>query len=464
MSTKDLPYKNKGDLINGSIQGHLVRLTIPMIWGLLAIISVQLADTYFISLLGTTELAAISFTFPVTMILTHIVFGFNVAISSVVSRLIGSKKTNDARRVTLHGVMTAFFFSVFVSVLCFELLEPLFLWLGATEEILPIVMSYMPIWLIACAILAIPVTGNSAMRAHGDASVPAIIMIMIALINFVLDPVLIFGLLGLPALGVQGAAVATLVAYITGLLVGVYMLVFHKKLVPLDGLHFDKFGDSLKRLLVIAVPAGLANIVMPLTNAVIVSLLAVYGPEAVAAYGVATRVEAMAFLVVMALAVGMAPVIGQNWGAEKYERVHKTINLALGFNVVWSLLMAVIIGVFAHELAGIFSDDETVIHYAVLFFWIVPFSYALGNLVFGWSSSFNAMGMPKRSFVMIVVKSFVMTLPAVYVGSHMAGPVGIFIALAGVNLVSGLLFHIVSWRHCLRCEADSGQEQVLVAS
>lgn len=360
MSTKDLPYKNKGDLINGPIKNHLIRLTIPMIWGLLAIISVQLADTYFISLLGTTELAGISFTFPVTMILTHMIFGFSIAISSVVSRLIGENKMADAKRTALHGVTMAFVVSVFIALICFTVLEPLFRILGADEQTMPVIMDYMPLWLVAFTILPVPVNGNSAIRAAGDATTPAIIMVSIALVNFALDPVFIFGLLGAPAMGVKGAALATLIAYAVGLIGGLYALAIYRKMIPLDGLHLDKLKDSFKRLIVIALPAGLANIIMPLTSAVIVSIIAAYGPEAVAAYGVVTRIEAMAFLVVIALSVGMAPIIGQNWGAKKYDRVHETINLAIGFNVVWSLFMALLMGVFAKSLAGLFSTDTLV--------------------------------------------------------------------------------------------------------
>ncbi len=453
IALKDLPYKNKGDLTNGPIGRHLVRLTIPMIWGLFAIISVQLADTYFISLLGTTELAGISFTFPVTMVMTHLLFGLNVSISSVVSRLIGEKKMADSKRVTLHALMLALGFSTVIAIIAFFTLEPLFTLLGADALTMPIVMDYMPIWLIAFVVFSIPVNGNSAIRANGDTVTPAIIMVTIAAINCILDPIFIFGFGPIAAMGVKGAAVATLCAYIIGFFGGIYALTILKKLLP-ERLHMDEFKDSLRRLVVIAIPAGLANIIMPLTNAIIVALVAKFGTEAVAAYGVVSRVEALAFLAIIALGVGMAPIIGQNWGAKNYSRVHDTIRMAINFNFIWSFAVAIILGIFALPIAGIFSDDPIVIYYAKLFFWIVPFSYAFGNLVFGWSSSFNAIGQPKRSLVMIFVKAFVLTIPAVFIGSHFYGIIGIFVGLAIVNVGSGIFFHLLSWKHCLECEKE----------
>ncbi len=446
---KPLPYANKGDLTNGPVKKHLIRLTIPMIWGILAVIAVQLADTYFIGLMGDTDvLAGISLTFPVTMIITHLVFGINIAMSSVISRLIGEKKLDEARIVVLHGIMMAFTTSATIAFLCLVFLEPLFHALGANEHTWPTIQQYMPIWLLASVILSVPVNGNSAIRASGNALIPAIVMSTAALVNFILDPLLIFGLMGFPELGVEGAAIATLIGYICAFAMGVYFLVFKKKLVATDGLYLDKFKASMKRLVVIAIPAGIANIIVPGTNAVVFAILAQHGNEAVAAMGIVSRVEAFALLIVISLALGMSPIIGQNWGAEKFDRVHQTINLSIGFNFIWSFCVALIMGLFAKTIAGQFTDNQQVIDYAALFFWIVPISYAFGNLVMGWSSAFNAMGMPQKAFVMIVVKSIIITIPAIYVGNALYGITGIFIALALANFAAGTLFHWLSWRKC----------------
>lgn len=446
---KPLPYANKGDLTNGAVRGHLIRLTIPMIWGILAVIAVQLADTYFIALLGDTDvLAGISLTFPVTMIITHIVFGINISMSSVISRLIGAKETAEAKIVVLHGIIMAFSASAIIAVLCFVFLEPLFFILGANETTMPIVWQYMPVWLVASVILAIPVNGNSAIRAAGDSLTPAIVMTSMALVNFILDPILIFGLFGVPAMGVMGAALATLIAYVFCLCLGLYFLVFKKKLIVTDGLYLEKFKASMKRLLPIAIPAGIANIIQPGTNAVIFALLADYGNEAVAAMGIVSRVEAFALLIVISLALGMSPIVGQNWGARQYPRVHEVINLSIGFNFIWSFFIAAVMGIFAYQIAGQFTDDRMVMDFAALFFWIVPVSYAFGNLVFGWSSAFNAMGLPKKAFFMILVKSVVITVPLIYIGEHFYGVTGIFVGMAIANFASGIIFHISSRRKC----------------
>ncbi len=449
MSDAPKPYAHKGDLTNGPIKNHLIRLTLPMIWGLFAVIFVQLVDVYFISLLGDTDiLAGISFTFPVTMAISHLVFGFNIALASVVSRLIGEKRHDDVRRIVLHGILMGFGATTIICGITYLCLKPLFFALGADETTYPVIADYMPLWLIACSILAFPTKSNSAIRSAGDTFTPAMVMSFIALVNLCLDPLLIFGLLGFPAMGVKGAALATLIAFACGAVAALYILIIRKKMMATDGLHLDTFKDSVKRLLVIAIPAGIANVIAPFSTAVVTAMLAVHGSEAVAAFGVVSRVEALALLVVIALAVSMAPIIGQNWGARKFDRVHETINLAIGFNLIWSAIVAIILAVGAYPIAQSFSDDPLVIHYAVLFFWIVPITYGVGNIVFGWSSAFNAMGMPKKAFAMIVIRSLLMTIPAAYIGSILYGVIGIIVSVALTNIISGIIFHILSQRGC----------------
>lgn len=446
---KKLPYANKGDLTTGSVAWHMTRLTVPMIWGLFAIISVQLVDTYFISTLGHDELVGISFTFPVTMLLTHLFFGFNISVASVASRLIGEKKTEDVSRVVLHSVLSVLVISSFVAMGVYLVLEPAFRALGADETSMVIIMQYMPIWLMGFMIFTVISNGNSAIRAGGDTVIPGITMSCVALVNLIFDPILIYGWFGFPALGIQGAAIATVLGYFTGLSISMYTLFFHKKLIHFKhGLQLELLSNSMKRLLVIAIPAGLANIIVPATNAIIIRILASYGEVAVAGYGVVSRVEAFALIAVMAMSVGMAPVIGQNWGAERYGRVHETVRYAIGFNFVWSFGVAVILALAAHSIARMFTQDPAVIEVIVLYFYLAPMTYAFANLVYGWSSIFNAVGKPQRAFLLIVVKAFVFTVPGVLIGGYIAGVKGVFLGFAMTNIVSGLLAHLLSSKVC----------------
>ncbi len=183
-----------------------------MVLGMLGLIIFNLVDTYFVSLLGTTELVAISFTFPVVLVVNSIALGIGQGTASVVSRAAGAKdKTKLVRYATESltlGVMV---------VLCFVLIglltiEPLFTALGADAQVMPYIKSYMEVWYLGMVFVVIPMVGNNSIRALGDTKSPSLVMVVAAVANSILDPMFIFGMGPIPAMGVRGAAIATVLS------------------------------------------------------------------------------------------------------------------------------------------------------------------------------------------------------------------------------------------------------------
>jgi putative MATE family efflux protein len=445
---KPLPYANKGNLTKGDVGQHLMRLTVPMVWGIFAVVSFQLVDTYFISMLGHDHLTAISFTFPITYVVFSLTMAMGIAMSSVLARQIGEGNEDRVRRITTHGIMFAFLTGSVIALLGVPLINPLFAAMGADADSLVLIREYMWIWFAGSVFLTVPLVGNTAIRATGDTRVPAMIMTIVAVVNVILDPILIFGLFGFPRMEMQGAALATVIANFCAMVAGLYVVYFKKHLILRDGLRFDKFSDSVRRLAVIAVPVGVTSALLPISNAVIIALLATQSEVGVAVFGVASRLESFAFVVIMALATGMAPIIGQNWGAKLYDRVHDVLKKAFGFAFAWSLGVGILAILSAKFIGGLFSDEADFVAMMQLYFMIVALTYAPGNLVQGWSSAFNAVGMPRRSFLMIFVRLIVLQIPLAYIGGAMWGATGIFASIAATNLISGIGFHILNRRVC----------------
>lgn len=445
--------KHGRSLTEGPVLEHLLHLSIPMVWGILLIIAIQLIDMFYIGLLGDDALAAISFTFPVTYAIFAIFMGFGVAMSSVVSRLIGAGNVVEMHRVLFHGFILVSAFGAFFSFLGFYYAEPVFRAMGASGDVLKGTLDYMYIWFAGAVFVSLPMIGNSAMRACGNSRIPAVVMGTSALVNLVLDPILIFGWFGLPAMGMKGAAAATIISYVAGLLIGLYVMTFRMKILvnPAEFGWLKNFMDSSKRLIVIAVPAGITSAVQPLLNAIITALLAGVGAHAVAAYGIVTRVEAFLFVPIMGLATGMSPIIGQNFGAGQKDRVKEVLSYALKLAALWSFIVAVVLLVFKTQIAGLFTQDTQIIELTGIYFLVVPFSYILGNLVSGWSSAFNALAKPQLSFLILMMRMVVLSVPACWLGAQMAGAMGIFIAMAAVNIVSGFGTQLLSWRYISRC-------------
>ncbi len=442
----------KGDLTSGPVDRHLVRLTVPMVWGLLAIISFQLADMYFLSFLGTKPLVAVGFTIPVTMVVLSLIIAMGISTSSIVSRQIGQGNQDAVKRLATHALMITAMAGTAISVLGILFLDPIFRAMGADGGTLRLIRDFMVIYFSGTVFLALLMVGNAVLRASGDSLAPALILITSAVINVVLDPILIFGLLGFPRLEMKGAALANVLSGFCAMTVGLYILGARNGFIALAHLNFREFGDSLKRFAVIAIPVGIANTLQPFVSGVLIGLLAGTGHEAVAAYGIASRVEALAFVIIMALAVGMGPVIGQNWGARHFDRVNQTLKSAFRFVILWSIFVAVMLGLFAGTVAGLFTAEPGVARTAMLYFWIVPVSYAFGNLVNGWGSAFNAMGLPKKAFMLIVIRLFALTLPLAWAGVRFQGATGLFAGIAAANIISGFGSHFYGWRFCRKTE------------
>lgn len=451
-------YAHRGNLVDGPLTGHLIRMAAPMTWGIFAIISFQLVDLFFIAQMGTKELAAVSFTLPVSMAVFSLILGLSIGMASVLSRKIGQEAAGTARhaaivRITTHGLALAFLTGCGLALLGLCFAEPLMRVMGATDDMIPIINDYLHTWFAGAVFITMPMIGNAALRATGNAMFPAIVMTVASVVNAILSPVLIFGLLGAPEMGVKGAALATVFANAGAMIAGLYMLGVRMKMIALRPFEGHLLTDSWKQLLMVGLPAGITNMVQPAVNGLIIAILAGSGAEAVAAFGVVTRVEAFAFIVVMGLAGGMAPIIGQNWGAKRFDRVRETLRKAFTFNAAWSLVVAAALALFGKGIAGVFSGDPEIIRIAALYFLIVPVTYAAGNLVPGWASAFNAIGAPQRAAAVIFIKHLVVLVPACYIGAHLAGAPGLFAGIAATNLVAGLALNAYGWRACRRFEA-----------
>jgi len=310
----------KAKLIDGDVSQTLVRLTIPMIIGILAIVGFGIVDSYFISLLGTKELAAVSFTFPVGMVLTNISIGLGVGVSSVLSRIIGQGDSRRAQRIATDSIFLTLFLVVIICVVGILTINPLFRALGAESDVLPLIHEYMFIYYFAVPFLVVPIVGNSAIRATGDTKTPSIIMVVAAIGNAILDPLL-------------------------------HLLTFVKPKIA-DVLH------SWRDVLYVGIPAAATYSLAPIASGVLLAIVAKHGTEAVAAYGVGVRVEPIAIIIALGLSAALPVFVGQNWGAKKIGRVRDAIRKSQQFLLVSHLFIAALLFLTAGYIAHIFSDGN----------------------------------------------------------------------------------------------------------
>lgn len=432
--------RDKHGLLSAPIPETLRTMTIPMIFGMVAILMFNLIDTFFISLLGTQALAAISFTFPVTFAVNCITMGIGMGISTCIGRLLGQGNSENAARFTSHALLLAVALVTLASTVGLYTIPNLFGLLGAKPELIPLIEQYMQVWYLTIPLLVIPMAGNSAIRASGDTKTPAKIMMLAGIINGVLDPLLIFGIGPFPELGIQGAAIASALSWLGALCGSLYVLIKREKLLALP--RFGEIINDWRTILSIGTPAALSNAMNPIAGAIIMMMLAKHGTEAVAAYGAAQRIESILILVLMALTSALTPFMAQNFGANKPERSFQGLFLSMRFSILFQALIFLMMVPLSIPLAALFSQEQTVKDLLWHYLLVVPFSYGFQGVVMMLVSGLNAMHKPLQAFQWSFMRLFVFTLPSAWLGSYLYGIEGLFVGIALGNITGGMLGYL----------------------
>ena len=445
MSLK-MKKKPRKDLLNGSVRRHLFSLTWPMLFGLMGIVVFNLVDTYFVGKLGLKELAAMSFTFPVIMFLNSISQGVGIGTSSLISRHI-VHSSHDAMKMMASRALLLGLLAVCLFVVAgLFTIRPLFRALGAKGEVLEHVVGYMRIWYLGMPFVVIPMIGNNIVRATGDTFVPGMIMVVNALVNVVLDPLFIFGLGPFPKMGIGGAALATVIARAVGLVCIVFILVHREGLLTVRLGKIRNILKDWKSVLYVAGPASLTLLIVPVSMGVITRIVSDFGKEAVAAFGVASRVEMFALMVIAALGSVLIIFMGQNSSKHRYDRVHEAFVFSSKFSMVWGAVAYLALFIFGRGVASIFANDPAVIRTAEQYFRILGISYGFQGIVMLTSSSFNGLNRPHPSAAISILRMLVLYVPLAWVGAELLRIQGVFWAGLVANVVSGAISSALLWR------------------
>jgi putative MATE family efflux protein len=425
------------DLTQGPVGRSLFRLTAPMMLAVSSSIVVQMLEIGFIGQLGTAQLAAVSFTFPVTMMLSSVALGISIGTSSVIARRVGRGDWMAVRRLSTHSLLLVFLLLSVLAALGAATIEPTFTALGARDEVLAHIRAYLLIYYPGTVLFTVTMVAGSVMRATGDARVPGFIMTGGAALNLALDPVLIFGWFGLPRLELTGAAVAMVLSRLAMAALLLYIANTKDHLF----LRFSKWRANVfaswREILAVGLPAMATQAIGPISGAIITRLLASHGKVVVAGFGVAGRIEAVAVMLLFALSGSIGPFVGQNWGADAQSRVRDGMRVAYQFSLLWGAAAWLLLLLLGDRLVPLIDANPDVVASARAYLAIVPISYGLWGVLMMSSAAFNSLGKPIPSTVMSFTRMFVIYVPLAMLADHYLGYTGIFLATATANAVMG---------------------------
>ncbi|MEJ2256331.1 MAG: MATE family efflux transporter [Woeseiaceae bacterium] len=434
--------KRTARLTQGSVGRHLVNMTLPMLLGITTMMAQAFIDTWFLGQVGDRALAAYSFGFPILMIMISVAIGLGAGTSSVVARALGGDDHARARRLSTDSLILSLVISLVLAITGVLTIDPLFRALGAPADMLPMIRPFMTILYAAVPFIMLGMVGTASMRATGDTLLPGKLMIGAAILNVLLDPILIFGLGPIPALGLNGAAIAAFVSRGVFFAVSTWYLRYRLDLVSFGRPAADEMRKSWRDVLHVGLPAAGTNVIVPMGLALVTAMIADFGPKAVAGFGVASRIESLVLVPYYALSSIIGPFVGQNLSAHLESRIMLALRLCAMFCIVSGLVVAGLLAAASGFLPTLFSDSAGVIDVTRTFLWIAPLGYGAYGIVMYVNAAFNGLGKPMPGVAVSVMRIVVLYIPLAFLGKALYGIDGIFGAYAAANLLSGAIGYL----------------------
>jgi len=429
----------KAKLTEGPVGRHLLDMTLPVLLGITMMMGQAIVDAWFLGRVGDRSLAAHAFAFPILMIVTSVAIGLGAGTSSVVARAIGANDLRRARRLATDSLFLSFLITAGFCILGVLTINPLFRLLGAPDDMIPMIRSFMLILYSGVPFVVVGMVGMASMRATGDTRLPSKLMILGSILNVLLVPIFIFGFGPVPALGLNGAAVAALLARGVIFVGALYLLRGRLNMISFNRPDPVELRKSWRDILHVGIPAAGTNAIVPIATAIIIAMIASYGPEAVAGFGVASRIESLVLVMFYALSAIIGPFVGQNIAAGKESRIMEALRLCMIFCVGAGLVGAGILALSAGFLATLFSDNDDVVSVTRLFLWIAPLGYGGYGLVMVINATFNGLGKPMPGVFVSLLRTIILYVPLALIAEHYYGIVGIFAAYTAANVFTGFV-------------------------
>ena len=427
MKTNRMQLMSEGD-----VSKSLFKLGIPMVVSMLVAALYNVVDTYFVSGLGTQQVAAVSVAFPISFIFSGIGLTFGVGAGSYISRLLGKQDMEKAHQVASTAIFSSVLTSIIAAGIIYAMLTPVLTFMGATETIMPFAKKYAVIFIISTVFSAVNVTSGNLAVSQGASNISLTAMLTGAILNMVLDPILIYPF----HLGVEGAAIATLISQIVTL--GIYIRFFAagKTAIKIGMSYFKPSRETYSEMIKIGISTLLLQLFQSLSMSLISNTASHYGDEAVAAMGIVLRIVTIGANVVFGYMKGFQPMAGFNYGAKNYPRLLTAIKSCIKWTTGFCIIFTMIIFLFASPLLSLFSNDVRVLEIAVPALRANTIMFFTFGLQFTYSTLYLAMGKALVGGILNVCRQGILFIPVIMVLPTIWGMNGVIYSQAVADLLT----------------------------
>jgi len=427
----------------GDIGKILWKFAVPAIVSQIIAAVYNIADTMFVGMLGNTAaIGGVTVAFPLYLMINAVGIMFGIGLSSYSARLLGQNKKEKAKEVLATVVFTALAAAITIMIITLIFLKPILKALGATNTIMPYALDFITplIFGSICPVL-FPVIANS-IRAEGNTKYSAFAVGISGILNIILDPILIFNF----DMGVRGAGIATLLSQIVSLSFLLYYYLSKRSLLELSFKNFKPSKNIYKEVLKIGVANLLIQVSMSLSMAFLNIAAKPYGDGAIAAIGISVRVSALVLFIIWGYNQGFQPIASYNYGAQKYDRLQKAINISIYRTTVFAVAATIFLWIFSKNAINLFSKDEEVIKLGVKALRAVITTYPLLGFLFVHNSLFQAIGKGKEALLLGASRQGLLFIPTILILPKLFGLNGILYTQAVADTITIIIAIFLSKR------------------
>ena len=392
----------------------LLSMAVPMMISMLVQALYNIVDSIFVSRICEDALTAVSMAFPWQNSVIAIAVGFGVGINALLSRALGQKNDERVNQVAVNGLLLAGLSYLLVLVAGLIGIRAYMRTQTDIETIVNYGITYLNICILCSFGVFVEITFERFLQATGRTVYSMITQLTGAITNIILDPILIFGLLGFPKLGIAGAAWATVIGQCVGAVVAVMLNHFKNPEVHLRLRHIRPNGRLMGEITAISIPSIIMSCISSLTCFVMNMILIAYSSTAVAVFGVYFKLQSFVFMPVFGLNNGMVPIIAYNYGAQKPERIHKTIRLGMVYAVAIMLVGLLVFQLIPKELLLMFDASDAMLEIGAPALRIMSLAFVFAGIGIVSGSSCQAFGYSVYSMLISIARQIVVLIPAAY--------------------------------------------------
>lgn len=393
----------------------LIKMSLPVMLSMFIQSLYNIVDSYFVAKLSEKALRATSLAYPVQIIIVALGVGTGTGLNSLISRSLGANKQEKADQAAMHGFIAAILSSLIFIIFRFTLMDKFFDYFTKDPTVKAMGMEYLGLVSTFAFFSIIQITIEKMLQGTGKMVWSMIIQLVGAIINIILDPIMIFGLYGFPAMGIKGAAIATLIGQGAGALLGIIVLFSDIIDLNINFLNFKFSKGIIKEIYNVGFPSILMQSITALVTTIMNLILIRHSEIAVSVLGVYFKLQSFVFMPVFGLSQGVLPLIGYNYGAENKERVEETFKWGMRLTAIVMAVGTIVFQLFPRELMGIFSDDPNMTNMGVYTLRIISICFVFAAIGITNSTFFQALGLGKYSLIVTSLRQLILIIPIAYV-------------------------------------------------